>query len=445
MKSAKGGCLSMFQDIERKFNKLHAEGSLDGYRSKLCISPLSWEEVPLKKLAKKITEKNLNSSVTTVLSNTALHGVIRQVDYFEKDIANSENIDTYFVVREKDFVYNPRISSAAPFGPIHPNELGICGIVSPLYTVFRLNSSNILEYQYMKFYFDSSQWHKFMYTVANYGARYDRMNITDKDFFTLTIPLPSEGEQRKIVEILNHCNKVIELKQRLIDEERNRKKWLMQNLFNPSSGIRLPGFSGDWKERYLSHVGKFFKGSGISNEDCKTGDSPCIKYGDIYMSYNEFFTSPVSYTEEKITAVTPKAIEGALLFTASGEDRLEIGKCTAYLGHNQLAVGGDIVVLHPDCSKYNSMFLAYQQYSESLIKQKARLAQGYSIVHLYTAQVRALKIMIPPTIEEQTAIANSLFAIDQNISLLEQELNQWQQKKKALMQLLLTGLVRVRA
>lgn len=433
----------MREDIKERIDIVNSGAEPDGYVSAFGLTPITWKEYPLKAIAKKVNMKNRDNAVSTVLSNTAMHGVIRQTDYFDKDIANEDNMDGYFVVNEKDFVYNPRISSMAPYGPIHANELGIKGIVSPLYTVFRLNNSDKYEYDFLRYYFDSSQWYKYMYTVANYGARHDRMNISGNDFFALPVALPPIKEQKKIVKILNRCDKVIELKQQLIEEECNRKKWLMQNLLNPDSGVRLPNFFGEWLQIPFGKVGAFSKGTGISNDDCKTGDFPCIKYGDIYMSYDESFAVPVSYTTAEIAALSPKVINGALLFTASGEDRLEIGKCTAYLGNDSLAVGGDIVICTPNEKKYDSLFLAYQQNAEALIKQKSVLSQGYSIVHLYSEQVKKLKIRVPPTKEEQVAISALLLTIDNKVWLLRQELAQWQQKKKALMQILLTGIVRV--
>lgn len=163
------------------------------------------------------------------------------------------------------------------------------------------------------------------------------------------------------------------------------------------------------------------------------------------MSFEEYFTLPVSYTKEQIAMLSPTVSKGALLFTASGEDRLEIGKCIAYLGCSSLAVGGDIVICLPNIEKYDPKFLAYQQNTEDLIKQKSILAQGYSIVHLYGDQIKKLKICVPPTKKEQIAISNLLSTVDDKVRLLEQELTQWRQKKKALMQLLLTGIVRVSA
>jgi type I restriction enzyme S subunit len=72
-----------------------------------------WKTRSLNNYAKKRTEKNVNRIYNVTLTNSAEFGIIDQRQFFDHDISNSENIDGYFVVRDKDFVYNPRISEAA--------------------------------------------------------------------------------------------------------------------------------------------------------------------------------------------------------------------------------------------------------------------------------------------------------------------------------------------
>jgi len=265
-----------------------------------------------------------------------------------------------------------------------------------------------------------------------------------ENFSNIRIPLPSRTEQQKIADILSCCDQAIALKKQLLDEKRRQKQWLMQELLDTDSGVRVRGFEKSvWKKFKLADLGTFSKGTGISNEDCTSGEFPCIKYGDIYMTYDVSFCDAVSHTETDIASYSPHVEGGCLLFTGSGEDRLEIGKCTAYMGSTSLAVGGDIVIMKPNVRKVNPLFLAYTQFTDALIRQKARVSQGYSIVHLYADDIRKLVVDIPLNLEEQEAIIKILSAADREIDLLDQELFQWKRKKKSLMQLLLTGIVRV--
>ncbi|MDD6059811.1 MAG: restriction endonuclease subunit S, partial [Ruminococcus sp.] len=97
----------------------------------------TWEQRELGSISEKVTKKNQDMVCDEVFTNSAEYGIISQRDFFDKDIANSENIDGYYIVEPNDFVYNPRISNLAPFGPIRRNKLEKSGAMSPLYYVFR--------------------------------------------------------------------------------------------------------------------------------------------------------------------------------------------------------------------------------------------------------------------------------------------------------------------
>lgn len=188
-----------------------------------------WRIVPLNQIAEKQTTKNSDYTFSLVFSNSAQNGVVPQDEQFDKDIANDENIDHYYILSPDDFVYNPRISVTAPCGPINMNETGKVGVISPLYTVFRTKDS-MVENSYLKQYFKSSIWFRYMKSVANYGARHDRMNITDEDFFKMPILLPSIDEQIVIEKILASDDKEIEILQLNLEQEKQKKKALMQLL-----------------------------------------------------------------------------------------------------------------------------------------------------------------------------------------------------------------------
>ena len=82
-----------------------------------------WKENKLADIASRITTKNRDDSISYVLTNSATRGIISQQDYFDKDIANQNNLEGYYIVEKDDFVYNPRISANAPVGPIKRNKL----------------------------------------------------------------------------------------------------------------------------------------------------------------------------------------------------------------------------------------------------------------------------------------------------------------------------------
>ncbi len=186
-----------------------------------------WEEKRLGEVATRSTAKNTKLEYMRVLTNSAVQGVIDQGDYFDKDIANAENLAGYYILRKGDFVYNPRISASAPVGPIKRNDLGD-GVMSPLYTVFRFKENDTA---FFNVFFATTFWHKYMKSVANYGARHDRMAITSGDFMKMPLPFPHPDEQQKIAEALSAMDNKIQAVAAQVTQMETFKKGLLQQMF----------------------------------------------------------------------------------------------------------------------------------------------------------------------------------------------------------------------
>ncbi|MEC7030023.1 MAG: restriction endonuclease subunit S, partial [Pseudomonadota bacterium] len=186
-----------------------------------------WDTVPLNKLAGRTTLKNKDCKIVRVLTNSATKGVVSQTDYFDHEIANQTNIGGYYVVDIDSFVYNPRVSSSAPVGPIKRNKQEK-GIMSPLYTVFKFKCGNIDFYEQ---YFESAFWHSYMHSVSNIGARHDRMNISTEDFLSLPLPLPNPEEQEKIANFLLAIDDKVALVTAELAHAKTFKKGLLQQMF----------------------------------------------------------------------------------------------------------------------------------------------------------------------------------------------------------------------
>ena len=186
-----------------------------------------WEYKELGDISDRITDKNEDEEYDFVLTNSAVQGVVSQTEYFDKSIANKSNLGGYYIVKMNDFVYNPRISSEAPVGPIKRNKLKT-GVMSPLYSVFRINEKNL---DFFEYFFETTLWHRYMHSVANFGARHDRMNITVGDFQKLPIPVPSEEEREKITDFINSVSEKLKTVNRKLDVAENFKKGLLQQMF----------------------------------------------------------------------------------------------------------------------------------------------------------------------------------------------------------------------
>ena len=188
---------------------------------------LGWSNKPLSKLANRITSKNKSGEITRVFTNSANDGVVDQSDYFDREIANKDNLNGYYIIELGDYVYNPRISTAAPVGPISKNKIAK-GVMSPLYTVFRFHQTDNDFYEH---YFKTNCWYKYLQHVSNSGARHDRMNITNDDFMAMPVPILSPEEQQKIADCLSSIDELIELQEQKLAALKQHKKGLMQQLF----------------------------------------------------------------------------------------------------------------------------------------------------------------------------------------------------------------------
>lgn len=188
-----------------------------------------WGSTPLSKFSKKVTRKNNNLEFKITLTNSAEYGVINQLDFFDHDISNGDNIRGYYVVENDDFVYNPRVSASAPVGPINRNMLGYSGVMSPLYYVFKVKG---IDKDYLSYFFKTNLWHKFMKDNGNSGARFDRLSITDDIFVQMPILYPKDNkEQQKIASYFTSLDKQISLQEARLEKLKHIKSACLDKMF----------------------------------------------------------------------------------------------------------------------------------------------------------------------------------------------------------------------
>ena len=214
-----------------------------------------WEQRKLGEVSDKVKEKNKSGKIKETLTNSAEYGIISQRDFFDKEISNSKSLDSYYLVKNNDFVYNPRISNFAPVGPIKRNKLGRTGVMSPLYYVFRTKN---IDKNFLEKYFETSYWNRFMKLNGDSGARADRFAIKDSVFTEMPIPYPLLAEQEKIGQFFIVLNNTIALHQRKLDLLKEQKKGFLQKMF-PKNGeivpeLRFEGFAEAWEQRKFGDV-----------------------------------------------------------------------------------------------------------------------------------------------------------------------------------------------
>ncbi|MBI3234690.1 MAG: restriction endonuclease subunit S [Bacteroidetes bacterium] len=191
----------------------------------------------------------------------------------------------------------------------------------------------------------------------------------------------------------------------------------------------------DWEVKELGKLGKFSKGSGVRKDEALSGDIPCVRYGELYTRHNDYIKQFYSFISKEISETAKKLKLGDILFAGSGETKEEIGKSVAFINEFEAYAGGDIVILSPN--NIEPLYLGYLLNAPLIQKQKANKGQGDAVVHISASQLGNVKIPVPPTKAEQTAIASALSDADALISSLETLIAKKRNIKQGAMQRLL--------
>ena len=188
-----------------------------------------WTTVKLGTIFKKVSRRNTNGNIKNVITNSAEYGLIPQRDFFDKDIAVDGNTSNYYVIDEGDFVYNPRKSNTAPYGPFNRYTLKEKGIISPLYTCLVLQAD--INPAYLAWYFKSDAWYRYIYDNGSQGVRHDRVSMTDDLLMGIPVSFPAINKQGEIAELLD----AIEYRQSATQNEYDmlikQRNGFMQRLF----------------------------------------------------------------------------------------------------------------------------------------------------------------------------------------------------------------------
>ena len=421
----------MRAEIKQRIEQLQQGEIPQGYRKTMVgILPVEWLVKSLKMVIKKKNAKNKGGKYNCILTNSAVKGIVPQTDYFDKQIANNEKIEEYYVVETGDFVYNPRISVNAPCGPFNRYYGKETGVMSPLYSVYQYVDASQDYSAFLAFYFLSAYWYRYMNNIANYGARSDRMNVTQEDINFMPLPYPPIREQRKIIEILQTQDRVIALKERYLAEKEKQKKYLMQVLLTGKK--RVPGFSGAWKTIRLKDI----------LCERKTYSEKGKEYPLVTMGVDGIVPKSDRYNREHLVKSTDKEYKithkGDICYNPAN---LKFGViCENTFGD---AIFSPIYVTFEIKAGICKGFLAAFLMRWDFINAVRKYEEGtvYERMAVKPEDFLKYETTLPPY-EEQLAIANILSTADREISLLRRDLDEERQKKKALMQLLLTGIVR---
>lgn len=385
----------------------------------------AWEQRKLGDIAEKVTEKNSGLQYIETFTNSAEFGIISQRDFFDHDIAKLGSLGGYYIVRKEDFVYNPRISTSAPVGPINRNKLSRTGVMSPLYTVFRTHD---VDTTYLEYFFKSKYWHSFMNINGDTGARADRFSIKDSVFFEMPIPIPYIEEQRKIGEYLTCLDNLITLYQRKYDNLMKVKKSMLEKMF-PKNGetvpeIRFKGFSDDWEQHRLSDEFNNFIVPMRDKPKKFGGNIPWTRIEDIEGKYLNDSLSGQYVTEETVEQMNLKIIPKDSLIVSSSATFGVVAVITRDLITNQTFIG-----LVPNDKETIDYWYIYFQSDEARKNMRLESA-GSTIFYIARESFEKMPVLVPVK-REMIKIGAYFSSLDKLINLHQRKLEKLKNIKKA--------------
>lgn len=385
-----------------------------------------WTVNLLSEIAEKRIIKNKDNNVKNVFTNSAIHGIVNQRDFFDKDIANQNNLLGYYIVEKNDFVYNPRISNYAPVGPISRNNLNT-GIMSPLYSVFRFRIGNN---DFIEMYFNTTIWHKHMEDIANYGARDDRMSFSTGDFYRMPINLPTIPEQTIIASFLTKVDEKLSALKKKKELLEQYKKGVMQQIF--SQELRFKDDDGndypEWEEKTLGNTLDI-------TVDNRGKTPPTLEYGIPLLEVNSIGNKDIKYkvvskfvNDQTFETWFRKYLkEGDVLFSTVGNTAL----CSYYDGKIKACIAQNIVGLR--FKTEIGLFMYYLLIEDRNNNKFKQIEMGAVQPSVKVSQMIDLYFDIP-CLKEQKKIADFLSTIDNKISYCQSQIEKAEVWKKGLLQ-----------
>ncbi len=307
--------------------------------------------------------------------------------------------------------------------------------IAGLHTILAKEKQKVLSKNY-KQYISMPQYVRKQFQRLAVGFKVYGLNRETFNKVKISFP-KSKVEQEKIAEILQEQDRLIEFKEKLIEEKKKQKQYLMEALL--TGKVRLPGFTDEWVVIPLGQVSDMSSGGTplTSKQEYFGNDHIWVSIADMSSSGKYIFDSKIKLSNLGLNNCSARLFKkGTVLFAMYAS----IGECV--IAGEECCTSQAILGIVPNTEKLNNEFLYY-----SLIQKKTSIIamqQASSQPNLNKGLVQSIQIELPPRLE-QIAIVNVLSKADDELDLLQKELEEQKRKKQSLMQLLLTGIVRVKA
>lgn len=426
----------MTPEVKKRIEQIRQGIVPEGYKkTKTDIVPADWKESPIGKYIREYTEKTTIPNQYPVLTS-ARTGLMLQTDYYSNRQVTTEDNVGYNVLPYGYITFRSR-SDDGRFR-FNKNRIIERGVISYFYPVFSFSEE--VCHEYMLYLLNFSIYRR-MYPYAEGTAQ---QVLSLKKLGQLKYSLPLVAEQKKIAKILATQDKAIELQGRKIEELKRFKKGCLEKMF-PRKGQkvpekRFPGFTDDWEQRKLGDIGK--ARSGVGFPDAEQGGVtgiPFFKVSDMNLDGNESeMTVANNYVTAEQIAVhrwSPITELPAIFFAKVGAavmlNRKRLCRFPFLLDNNTMAYSLSSTKWDADFAK--ALFGTVDLTS---------LVQVGALPSYNAGDVESMEIYLPSLLEQEQ-IGGFFKQLDNLITLHQRKLEEMKNQKKALMQLLLTGIERV--
>lgn len=414
----------MTPKIKQRIEKIQRGEVPEGYiKIKDGVFPADWTNKRMKQwisLEERPIMLQDEDDYELVTVRRAYGGVDSRGVYQGKDVL----VKTYFSVEEDDFIISKRQIAHGACGLVPSKLHG--AVVSNEYNVFKANQGTNIHF--FNLMMQLPHYKRLFYLMSD-GVHIEKLLFKTGDWMKRSLAMPSLAEQQKIAEILSAQDKLIALKEKLIEEKKRQKKALMQQLLTGKK--RLPGFSSDWVDVILGDI--FAERVETNCQDLEllsvTGTNGVVPRSTIETKDNS--------SEDKSKYL--KICKGDI-----GYNTMRMWQGVSALSEYEGIVSPAYTILIPS-PEISAKYFSYLFKMHAVIFLFYRFSQGIvdDTRSLKYYEFAKLHLTVPSDKKEQEAIADILTVADKEIEILQKDLDQEKQKKKALMQLLLSGIVRV--
>lgn len=409
----------------------------------MIMEPKNWNVYLFRDILERVeVPVNVESNKEYVQIGIRSHG--KGLFYKEPVLGKALGNKQVFWIQPNCFILNVVFAWEQAITKTTENEIGMIG--SHRFPMYR-PKNDLVDIDYLIYYFLTKRGTDILEAASPGGAGRNR-TLGQERFLKSKITLPPLSEQQKIAAILSTQDKVIELKEKRLAQKEQQKKYLMQQLLTGKK--RLPGFNEKWKVEKFSEIFDFLSTNTLSRDNLFEGVGAIqnIHYGDILTKFNEVIDLDCvclpSIKESAIPNNCATVKSGDIIIADTAED-LTAGKAVEVqnIGDRVICSGLHTMLCRPKEQLFSDGWLGFYMNSEAYHKQLIPYIAGVKVMAISKSNIVKTYIAIPSK-AEQAAIVEILSTADHEIDLLQKSIEAEKQKKKSLMQLLLTGKVRVK-